>query len=130
MSEDLFQMFKRLQSERDRKPEDLVFISRYGKPWKSWRTAFENARDRAKLLTIPRLASLFCYWLAMNGTTRKGMMELLGHRDPTMTDRYTHLSDDYRRQAVQNLPKFGNLEMESPQISPSEKNPKMVNSSK
>jgi len=25
----------------------LVFLSRYGKPWKSWRTAFENARERA-----------------------------------------------------------------------------------
>ena len=27
-----------------------------------------------------------------------------------MTDRYTHLSDQYRRSAVQNLPSFGNIE--------------------
>jgi hypothetical protein len=32
---------------------------------------------------------------------------LLGHRDSKMTDRYTHLSDAYRRNAVQNLPASG-----------------------
>jgi integrase len=128
MSDDLYEMFQRLKSERNRKPEDVVFISRYGKPWKSWRTAFENARERAALtdFRFHDLRHCFASWLAMNGTTKKGMMELLGHRDPKMTDRYTHLSDDYRRQAVQSLPKFRDLVGKSPQKSPQEEKPVLV----
>ncbi|PYT62781.1 MAG: hypothetical protein DMG46_00185, partial [Acidobacteria bacterium] len=60
------------------------------------------------------LRHCFVSWLAMNGTTKKAMMELLGHRDGKMTDRYTHLSEDYRRQAVQNLPRFRDLAEKSP----------------
>ena len=55
--------------------------------------------------------------LGMANTNQKAMMELLGHKAPKMTMRYTHLSMDYKRQAVENLPKFGT---EFPQISPLE----------
>lgn len=116
MNDDLFAMFKRIQSERNQAPDGLVFLSRYGKPWKSWRTAFENARQRAGIadFRFHDLRHCFVSWLAMNGTTKKAMMELLGHRDGKMTDRYTHLSEDYRRQAVQNLPRFRDLAEKSP----------------
>jgi hypothetical protein len=60
----------------------------------------------------------------------KAMMELMGHKRPEMTMRYTHLSLDYKRQAVGKLPAFGNvekLETESPQIPPATEEPKVVN---
>src|SRR5262249_49908819 len=48
----------------------------------------------------------------------KGRMELMGHKTAEMTARYTHLSVEYKRQAVAGLPQFGMvLESESQQIS-------------
>ena len=42
----------------------------------------------------------------------------MGHKTAEMTARYTHLSVEYKRQAVAGLPQFGNvLESESQQIS-------------
>jgi len=40
----------------------------------------------------------------MNGVADKGRMELMGHKDPKMTLRYTHLSVEYKRKAVEDLP--------------------------
>jgi hypothetical protein len=42
----------------------------------------------------------------MSGAAKKSMMELMGHRDGSMTDRYTHLSVEYHRAAVGKLPTF------------------------
>jgi integrase len=50
------------------------------------------------------LRHTFASWLAMNGTMQKGLMELLGHRNSKMTERYTHLSDEYWRKAIASLP--------------------------
>jgi len=33
-------------------------------------------------------------------------MELMGHKTPQMTMRYTHLSVEYKRNAVESLPRF------------------------
>lgn len=123
MSDEVFTALERLQTERDRKPEDLVFVNRYGKPWKDWRTAFQNALSRANLKNFRFHDLRHCYgsWLGMNSTNPKSMMELMGHRDPKMTLRYTHLSVEYNRQAVAKLPKFGSvLNAKSPQNPPQE----------
>jgi hypothetical protein len=55
-------------------------------------------------------------------------MELMGHRDPKMTMRYTHLSPGYKRQAVAELPQFNAeiLESKSP-IPPSEDSGNVIN---
>jgi integrase len=128
MTDDLFAALERLKNERDRQPEDLVFINRYGKPWKSWRTAFENAVERAgiKDFKFHDLRHCFGSWLAMNGVTDKGRMELMGHRTALMSLRYAHLSVEYKRQAVAKLPSFRNLEGKSPQIPPSVEAQKVV----
>ena len=39
----------------------------------------------------------------MADVNEKGRMELMGHRDPKMTMRYTHLSLSYKRNAVERL---------------------------
>ena len=119
MTADLAKVFRQMLKDRDVVPDDLVFLNRYGKPWKSWRTAFANAVERASLKDFHFHDLRHCYgsWLAMEGVNEKGRMELMGHRDPKMTLRYTHLSMDYKRQAVDKLPSFGS---DSPQISPSQ----------
>jgi integrase len=108
MSDDLYETFTRIKAERNRGPEDVVFLSRYGKPWKSWSTGWENACQRAGLsnLHFHDLRHCFASRLAMNGTAQKNLMQLLGHRDSKATERYTHFSDAYRRAAVANLPSF------------------------
>jgi hypothetical protein len=50
----------------------------------------------------------------MSGTAPKVMMELIGHKTPSMTMRYSHRSVEYKRHAVAKLPKLGNLPAESP----------------
>jgi len=45
-------------------------------------------------------------------------MELLGHRDPKMTDRYTHLTVEYNRRAVAKRPCFNVSEGNPPQNPP------------
>ena len=64
----------------------------------------------------------------MNNVPDKSQMERMGHRDPKMTARYTHLSPDYNRQAVANLPAFSSpvLEAESQQISQQGETAKVV----
>jgi len=40
-------------------------------------------------------------------------MELMGHKTAEMTARYTHLSVEYKRQAVASLPQFGKAVLEA-----------------
>ena len=62
----------------------------------------------------------------MGNVADKGRMELMGHKTPSMSARYAHLSMDYKRDAVAKLPTLGILGSESPQISPSEEIAKVV----
>jgi integrase len=62
------------------------------------------------------LRHCFGSWLAKNGTDIKARMELMRHKTPAMTLRYSHLSVEYKRQAIAELPSFA-AEMESQQIS-------------
>jgi hypothetical protein len=107
-----------------------VFVNRYHKPWTDWRTAFQNALKQAGIQNFRwhDLRHCFGSYLGMAGVNQNTMMELIGHKDPKMTLRYTHLSDEYKRQAVGRLPAIGDLE--SPQNPPSEKEPKVLNFSK
>ena len=43
----------------------------------------------------------------MAGVTQKAIMELMGHKAPKMSLRYTHISLDYKRAAVAQLEHFG-----------------------
>jgi hypothetical protein len=54
--------------------------------------------------------------VAKNGTDIKARMELMRHKTPSMTMRYSHLCVEYKRQAIAELPSFS-AEMESQQIS-------------
>ncbi|MGO9452243.1 MAG: tyrosine-type recombinase/integrase [Candidatus Binataceae bacterium] len=74
--------------------------------------AFARAVKRASLadLRLHDLRHTFASHQAMNGVQGRGLQMLMGHKDPRMTVRYSHLSDDYLRAAVNRV----NLGSEAP----------------
>lgn len=119
LSPDLRAALKKLHEERKPQADDIVFTYE-GRPWIVWRKSFNTALKRAGISDFRwhDLRHCFGSWLAMNGVPDKGRMELMGHKTAEMTARYTHLSVEYKRQAVAGLPQFGMvLESESQQIS-------------
>jgi integrase len=112
------EMLKRRQSEANTpKPSTLVFPSRNGKRIPEVSYSFNRAVNHLKLnegVTDPRdrvvfhtLRHTFASWLAMAGTPMRTLQDLLGHRTPSMTQRYAHLSPDHKRQAVKALEGVG-----------------------
>ena len=98
-----------LNSEADavlarRGPHDagLVFGSR---KWDRYRTAFENAVVRAKLIDFHwhDLRHTFASWAVQRGATLQEVKELLGHGSLAMVMRYAHLSPEHLRSAVARL---------------------------
>ncbi len=67
---------------------------------------------RAKIegATLHSLRHTFASYHAMAGMNQRGLMGLLGHKDSRMTTRYSHLSEEFLKEAVENL----NLGGESP----------------
>ena len=123
LSPDLAAALQKLKNERKPADDDPVFMIN-GKPWVCWKEAFNAAVERAGITDFHFHDLRHCYgsWLAMNNVPDKGRMDLMGHKDPKMTMRYTHLSMEYKRQAIQKLPSFDivngeNVPAESHQIS-------------
>jgi integrase len=129
LTDDIAIALAKIRDERKPAPDDLVFLYE-GKPWATWRRSFRTALKNAgiKDFRFHDLRHCFGSWLAMSNVNDKGRMELMGHKDPKMTLRYTHLSPGYKRQAVANLPKFGAgvMESKSPEIPPLEQTQNVV----
>jgi len=89
--------------------DGAVFRSRHGTSYKSFRSAFEKAVHKAELVdfTFHDLRHTFASRLVMVGENLPTVKELMGHKDISMTLRYTHLSSDHKRQAVRQLERFG-----------------------
>ncbi len=64
--------------------------------------AFKRACQRAGItdFRLHDLRHTFCSYQAMNGVQGRGLQALMGHKDTRMTARYSHLSDAYLREAV------------------------------
>lgn len=75
-------------------PLDALFTWR-GRPLKSIRTAFENARDAAGLghdVVVHTLRHTFASWYMMNGGDIYVLRDLMGHASIAQTQIYAHLS--------------------------------------
>lgn len=86
-----------------------VFCSSKDTPYRSFRSAFERAVREAGVenITFHDLRHTFASRLVMAGVDLPTVKELMGHKDITMTLRYTHLSSDHKQRAVRALEGFG-----------------------
>jgi integrase len=72
---------------------------------RSLRVGFERAREEVgmKHIRFHDLRHTYASLLAAKGATLKEIGTLLGHSTPTMTNRYTHLTDEHLQEVVEKL---------------------------
>jgi len=102
-----------LERHTKSEPEALVFEARNGGKIDQISKAFARVVNRLGLnngITDPRqrvyfhtLRHTFASWLAQRGETLLTIKELLGHKTIAMTERYSHLIPDHKRQAVKGI---------------------------
>jgi len=97
-----------------------LFPDENGKLWKS-KIAFYRQWDRivkeAKMpgLTFHRLRHSYCSQLSNKGVDESTRMRLMGHASPVTQQRYTHISEERKRQVVK---VFDDLKLQSESASP------------
>jgi integrase len=99
-------------------PSDFVFHSRVGGPIKEVSHAFDRVvkrlgfnngiTDARQKVTFHTLRHTFASWLALRGREILTIKELLGHQSLAMTERYSHLTPDHKKQAVEDIEKLFN----------------------
>ena len=97
-------------------PEDYVFASRDGdridRISNTFMLAVENLNfnegitDPRQKVVFHTLRHTFASWLAIQGTPILTIKELLGHQTLAMTERYSHLSPDHKRQAIEGIENY------------------------
>jgi integrase len=89
--------------------DDLVSYNHKGTPYRSFRSAFEQAVRKAGLedFTFHDLQYTSASCAVMAKVHRPTVKELLGHTDITATLRYRHLASAHRQCAVRTLQSFG-----------------------
>lgn len=85
--------------------EGYIFSVDGEKPYSNTWSAFDKARQKAELsdFRFHDLRHTFASHLVMAGVSLRAVQQLLGHRDITMTMRYSHLSRQYLQEAVGRL---------------------------
>lgn len=100
----LFYVLNRLRVENGQSPF-VFFNSKTGKPHLDMKTGFKGACRRAGIsnLRFHDLRHTFASRLVEKGVDIETVKELLGHHSITVTQRYTHSSDERKRAAVEQL---------------------------
>ena len=109
-----------LERSSARQPDDHVFVSRRGTPYKSVRTVFATAKRRAGLGPDVGLHSLRHTWaaeLVRAGVDLETLRRLGGWSDYKMVQRYSHVSDDHLRTSIEKIvPKSGKVYVPIPSL--------------
>jgi integrase len=94
-------------------PEDLVFPAVGGGKRVQISAAFgqvvedlglnKGITDRRNRITFHTLRHTFASWLVQGGQPLYSVQQLLGHKTPTMTARYSHLAPDHLQGAVKTI---------------------------
>ncbi|MBL7132225.1 MAG: site-specific integrase [Candidatus Omnitrophica bacterium] len=84
-----------------------IFCDKNGKPFKNLRKSFFTALKKAGIINFRfhDLRHTFASHLAMSGIDLNTVRELMGHKSLEMTLRYSHLSPDHKKRAVDILQK-------------------------
>jgi len=87
---------------KQRQPKGPVFTFG-GQGIKDIKSSYTTAKKKAKIegLTFHDLRHTFASRFIMNGGAQQALMTILGHSSPAMTQRYTHLSEDYLADAIE-----------------------------
>jgi site-specific recombinase XerD len=87
---------------------EYVFCKKDGSPYRSIRSAFRRACQRAKLsgVTPHTLRHTFASRLVMAGVDLRTVQELGGWQTIAMVERYSHLSPQHKLKAVERLAQF------------------------
>ncbi len=106
---------------KKRLPDDLnllVFTDHEGNKIKEVSNAFGRVVDRLKMnervndtrqkVVFHTLRHTFASWLAIQGTPLYTIARLMGHRSISMSERYSHLSPEHKRDAVNGIEKVFN----------------------
>jgi len=85
-----------------------VFCNKDNKPYGNVRKSFDTACRNAEIsnFRFHDLRHTFASQLVMSGVDLNTVRELLGHKSIEMTLRYSHLSPDHKKRAVDNLGKL------------------------
>jgi len=78
---------------------NLVFCHLDGSPIKNFHKAWKEACKKAGITDFHfhDLRHTFCSNLLLSGADLKDVKEMIGHKDLSMTDRYSHLTLNYKR---------------------------------
>jgi integrase len=81
-------------------------VGKVGKPFQDVDTSFENACRAAGIegFRFHDLRHTAASHMAMAGVPLKTIGEILGHKTAAMTERYSHLTPEHKKQAVEMLP--------------------------
>jgi integrase len=81
-------------------------IGKSGKPFRDVDTSFENACAKAGIegFRFHDLRHTAASHMAMRGVPLHTIGEILGHKTAAMTERYSHLTPEHKKQAVEMLP--------------------------
>ena len=95
------------------KPNEYVFKNTKGRKITEVPKTFERTvkrlglnngiEDRKDKVVFHTLRHTFASWLAMKGVPIYTISKLMGHKDISMTQRYSHLSPDTKRTAVETI---------------------------
>jgi len=98
------ELLEPLRAQMARSASDYVFVKRDRvTPLKSIRTAFETVCRNAKLIGVTPhvLRHTFASRLVMNGADLRTVQELGGWKSMSMVERYSHLSEKHKEEAVE-----------------------------
>ncbi len=100
-------------SSKDGEPNEYVFKTVDGRKMRYLPKSFNIAvntlglnkgvTDDKDKVVFHTLRHTFASWLAINGTPIYTIKELMGHKTLAMTERYSHLAPDTKREAVRGL---------------------------
>lgn len=107
-------------------PSDFVFHSRVGGPIKGVSHAFDRVvkrlgfnngiTDARQKVTFHTLRHTFASWLAIKNKPIFTIKELLGHQSLAMTERYSHLIPDHKKEAVEVIEQMFNKDFKDNEI--------------